>query len=198
MESAVKKNLIYIAIVLVSLAACKGQQHEKEIGEIAGIRGKLHQTDSVLALTNSDEAERFATEVRNNSQYVQFNINKIKDSLDFKTGLFLANYYDLLRRFESVAKGNKKLGQAVDSTLVNLDNLEHDLQNNTLAKEITPESAVERETEQANELYEHAVDLRSLFVKTKAGYDTLAPKMITYMAELNIRMAGNEPGANPK
>lgn len=181
---------LFTGILLAAFfAACNGAQHKEALEEIDGLRLKLKQTDSLLANVDREEAERLGTEVRNNSQFIQFNVNKIGDTLDFKTALFLTNYRSLLRGFETVDETHKRIGMAVDSITNNLGNLQHDIQNNSLAKGLTPEGCIEQEEEQVNEVYERAGELRSILESAKAGYDTLAPKVRDYMAELSIRLA---------
>jgi hypothetical protein len=191
-----KTYLITGLLGLTLLGSCNGAKHKEQLEEIDGLRKKLVRVDSVLATVDREEAERLGTEVRNNSQFIQFNVNKIGDTLDFKTALFLTNYRSLLRGFETVDETHKQIGSAVDSISNNLNNLQHDIENNSLAQGLTPEGCIEQEEEQINEVYEKAGELRSILQGAKAGYDTLAPKVRDYMAELSIKLAEkqNTPG----
>jgi hypothetical protein len=188
-KSVIKKHLIIGIIIAAFLSSCKGESHDKEMTDINNLRIKLVRTDSILKKIDQEEAERLATELKNNSQFIQFNINKIGDTIDFKTSLLLNNYHSLLPAFEAVADNHKKIAAAVDSTNTSLNYLEHDIQNNSLAKNLTPEGCIEQEEEQVNEMYEYAATLRPSFDKAKKGYDSLSPKIADYMKSLNQKLA---------
>jgi hypothetical protein len=116
--------------VAVLFFACKNEQHDKEIAQIGTIRNKLEMTDLLLKNVDHEMADRLGTEVKNNSQFIQFNINKIGDTIDFKTALFLSHYKTLQDQLEGIAENGEKLETAIDSTKKTLDNLEHDIVNN--------------------------------------------------------------------
>ena len=183
-----KKHLFYIAFAALAFSGCKNP-YEKELAQLEAVRKTLSAADSVLAITNAAEAERLAKEVRNNLQLVQFNINKIGDTIDFKTALLLTEFRSLAKSLESVEKSHKRIGMAVDSAANNLGNLEHDLMNKSLAKEFTAEAAVAAERRQAEDLYGRAKNLPLQLSTIKAGYDTLAPAINNYLAELKRRLA---------
>jgi len=145
-------------------------------------------TDLLLKNVDHEMAERLGTEVKNNSQFIQFNINKIGDTIDFKTALFLSNYKALLEGFEGIAENGDRLEIAIDSTKKTLDNLEHDIVNNTLAKGLTAAGCIKQEEEHVDEMYEYAGTMRSTLDKAKAGYDTLTPKVNEYMKVLNQKL----------
>lgn len=184
-----KKNFISILCTAAFLFSCNGTVHKEEIEEIGNLRSVLQQSDSVLGKIDREEAERLGTEVRNNSQFIQFNINKVGDTLDFKTGLLLTDYRSLLKSFETAEETHKKLKSAVDSTRMNLDNLEYDLKNNTLAQGLTPEACVEQETEQVNAIFDRSKEIYTLLNNAKGSYDTLAPKIADYIKLLNVKLA---------
>lgn len=176
-----KKHFGKIFVFIVMFAACKNAEHEKQISDINNLRAKLVKTDSILNSVDAERAEELETEVKNNSQFIQFNINKIADTIDFKTALFLSSYKMVQDAFGGLAENHKRIKTAADSTSKNLDNLEHDINNNSLAKGLTPESCIEQETEHVNEMYEFAAKLHSVFDRAKLGYDTLTPKINAYM-----------------
>src|ERR1044072_15535 len=129
-----KKHLAYGFAIALLLFSCKGEQHEKEIAEINSMRNKLEMTELLLKNVDHEMADRLGTEVQNNSQFIQFNINKIGDTIDFQTAIFLSNYKALHEGFEGIAENGERLEIAIDSTRKTLDNLEHDIVNNSLAK----------------------------------------------------------------
>lgn len=187
-----KTKLLTVFTASLLLFGCAGEKYEKELKEIETLRAKLSQSDSLLGKIDVESAERLGTEIRNNSQFVQFNINKIGDSIDFKTGTMMSHYGSLLRSFETVEKTHERLQSAIDSTRQNLDNLEYDLKHNSLAQGLTPAGSVELESEQVTAIYERSEQIRSMLDNAKKGYDTLAPKITGYMQFLNQRLAEKE------
>lgn len=184
-----KKQLIIAFSIVGVFFSCRGEQHEKEIAQINSMRNKLEMTDLLLKNVDLEMAERLGTEVKNNSQFIQFNINKIGDTIDFKTAVFLSNYKALLEGFEGVAENGERLEIAIDSTEKTLNNLEHDIVNNSLAKGLTAEGCLKQEEEHVNEMYEYAGTMRPILEKAKASYDTLTPKVNDYMKLLNQKLA---------
>ena len=193
-----KKYFFYTTIALAAFASCKNEPYKEEVEEIGRLRVKLVQTDSILKTVDAEDAERLGTEVRNNSQFIQFNLRKVGDTLDYPSALLLTNYQALLRGFETVDETHKKITMAIDSVEHSLDNLEHDLRNNSLAQGLSPEECVEEESEQVKELNDRSKELQPLFVNTKASYDTLAPKIRDYMGKLNQRLSEKQAEPNKK
>ncbi|MBI3510609.1 MAG: hypothetical protein HY064_08090 [Bacteroidetes bacterium] len=188
MKFRIARHLLIAFLPLLFLFSC-GERNDKEITEINSLRVKLSQTDSLLLKVDKDEAEKKEAELKNNAQFIQYNINLLGDTLDFKTALFLNYYRSLLRNYQTVADSYSKILLQADSSRRSLDNLEHDLKNNTLADGLTPEKCIESETERVNYLYQHAGDLRSMLEQAKSGYDTLSPKVAGFMAGLNMKLA---------
>lgn len=198
MKSVAKKHLIFGMAIVAVLSSCNGEKHEKEMAAINELRVKLHKTDSMLKNVDREDAERMAAELKNNAQFIQFDINKIGDTIDRKSALLLNNYHSLLPAYESVAENHKKISSAIDSTITSLNNLEHDIQNNSLAKNLTAESCIEQEEELVNEMYEYAGTMRSTIDKAKLGYDSLAGKISDYMKILNQKLADKQANAPKK
>src|ERR1044071_3713195 len=161
MEMIMKRHLVIMFSIAIVFVACKNAEHEKQMADINAIRVKLVKTDSMLNKVDAETAKRLETEVKNNSQFIQFNINKIADTIDFKTALFLSSYKMVQDALEGLVENHRRIKIAADSTSKNLDNLEHDINNNSLANGLTAESCIEQEEEHANEMYEFAGKLRS-------------------------------------
>jgi hypothetical protein len=183
-----KKVILYGTLIAAAFVACNSVSHEKELAEINKLRALLLKTDSLLGTVDHEEAEQLATEVKNNSQFIQFNITQIGDTIDFQTGVMISDYRALLKSFEIVDDSYKSLSSAVDSVAKNLDNLEHDLKNNSLSNSLTPEGCIAQEKDQANTIYERAGEIRSMQIEAKTKYDSLAPKIKDYMLQLNQAM----------
>ncbi|CAN5815005.1 hypothetical protein BH11BAC7_BH11BAC7_02240 [soil metagenome] len=184
-----KLNLIAGIFLITTISSCVREKHEKELTEINSLRAELLKTDSLLNKTDLEFAERMAAEVKNNTQFIQFNLKKLGDTVDFKTYKLLSNYGSLLPAFEKVAENHKHLSAAIDSTNKSLNNLAHDFERNSLAKNLSPETCIQQEKEQVNGMYEFAGTMRSSLSRAKAGYDTLAPKIAEYMKMLNQKLA---------
>jgi hypothetical protein len=165
------------------------EKHDKELAEITSLRAELLRTDSLLSKTDLEFAERMAAEVKNNTQFIQFNLKKLGDTVDFKTYKLISNYGSLLPAFEKVAENHKHLSAAIDSTNRSLNDLEHDFEKNSLAKNLTPEFCIQQEKAQIKEMYDYVGIMRSSLGKAKSGYDTLAPKIADYMKLLNRQLA---------
>jgi hypothetical protein len=187
-----KLHLIAGILLITTLSSCVREKHEKELVEINSLRTALNHTDSVLSKTDLELAERMAAEVKNNTQFIQFNLHELGDSVDFKTYKLISNYGSLLPAFEKVAENHKHLSAAIDSTNKSLDNLVHDLEKNSLAKNLTPESCIQNEKEQVNGMYEFAGAMRSSLDRAKSGYDTLTPKIAEYIKQLNQKLADKQ------
>lgn len=184
------KLILIVGIFLITtMSSCVRERHEKELSQINSLRAELLKTDSLLGKTDLEFAERMAAEVKNNTQFIQFNLKKLGDTVDFKTYKLLSNYGSLLPAFEKVAENHKHLSAAIDSTNKSLDNLAHDFEKNSLSKNLAPDACIQQEKEQVNGMYEFAGTMRSSLGRAKAGYDTLAPKIAEYMKSLNQKLA---------
>jgi hypothetical protein len=184
-----KKHLFIVIVAAAMLVACKNEKNEKALAGIKDLRVKLAGTDCILTSVVRSEIDKLESEVKNNSQFIQFNVGKVGDTLDFKTALLLTDYRALRKQFAGYSEDHKRLTAAVDSASKSLDNLEHDLMNNTLAEGLTPEGSLKQEEEQVNQMYDFALDLRSGFTAAKLEHDTLAPKISDYMRLLNEKLA---------
>jgi hypothetical protein len=189
-----KSDLMILAILLTSLTACVREKHEKELAEINALRLQLSGTDSLLLKTDLEFAERMAAEIKNNTQFIQFNLHTLGDTMDLKTYTLVSNYGSLLPAFEKVAENHKHLATSIDSTNKSLDNLAHDLEKNSLAKNLSPDWAVQHEKEQVSSMYEFAGEMRSSLNRAKNGYDTLSPKIAAYIKFLNQKLADKQGG----
>lgn len=187
-----KLHLIAGIFLITAMSSCVKDKHEKELAEIASLRAELVRTDSLLGKTDLEFAERMAAEVKNNTQFIQFNLKKLGDTVDFKTYKLISNYGSLLPAFEKVAENHKHLSAAIDSTDKSLTDLAHDFEKNSLAKNLTPETCIQQEKAQIKEMYDYIGIMRSSLGKAKAGYDTLSPKIADYMKLLNQKLADKQ------
>jgi len=176
---------VIIALLGVS---CKGPAHEAELKTIDSLKHVLAQTDSVLALVNIEEVKIRHDEMHNNMQFIQINIDKMGDTLDFKTGLYLSEYKQLRKQLRLIQSGVVQNAALADSVMKNLNDFEHDLKNNTLDKSVNLEGAMAAEKMQVNALYQGSLNLPKLFIGSRASYDTLSPKVNAFVDQLSTKM----------
>ena len=188
MKIVFMKYLIVGIIFSTFFYSCKFEKHEKEISGINLLRIQLSSTDSLLKNVDVALVERIVIDLQNNSKLIQFNINKIGDTLDFKTASFLNSYRLLLPFFMKVANDHNKIAVAIDSTKLNLTNLEHDILNNSLAQNLTPDACLLLEQEQVKAMYDCAVTLRSTLDEVSKTLDSLSPQIALYIKEQNQKV----------
>jgi hypothetical protein len=178
-----------LAVVVALLgSSCKGPAHEAELKTIDSLKNVLAQTDSVLALVNVEEVKTRHDEMHNNMQFIQINIDKMGDTLDFKTGLYLSEYKQLRKQLQLIKSGVVQNSALVDSVMKNLNDFEHDLKNNTLDKSVNLEGAIAAEKMQVNALYQGSLNLPKLFIESRTAYDTLSPKVNAFVDQLSTKM----------
>ncbi|HEU4716543.1 MAG TPA: hypothetical protein VFU15_01865 [Bacteroidia bacterium] len=188
-------HLLFGMIVAAFLGGCKGPAYDKELGEVSALRTKLDAADSMLKGIDVEMTEKLAEETESNFSYIQVAIAKIGDTLDWKSALLLTNFQQVKEGFESVSSNVDRLKAAIDSTRSNLENLDHDLKNNSLSRTLTPQDCIEQETEHVNAISEAIDELKEKIEGRKKAYDTLSPKIQTYILQLNQRL--NEKGQSP-
>ncbi|MGL5888451.1 MAG: hypothetical protein ACRC3B_01120 [Bacteroidia bacterium] len=185
MKSAV---LVFSAVVVLFAASCGVPEvNTKVAGEVEKLQVNLIATDSALKKIDAEKSEELAEIIKNNSQFIQGSMNKIGDTIDFKTGLLLTDYRSLYKDFEVVKKNCEGLSRAIDSTQMNLSNLISDLKSNTLAPGLTPDSALAYETRQAAQLDAYVRDIQTRYNNAQAAYDTLAPRVEVYIEGVKAR-----------
>ena len=116
------------------------------------------------------------------------NKDKMGDTLDFKTGLYLSEYKQLRKQLRLIQSGVVQNTALVDSVMKNLNDFEHDLKNNTLDKSVNLEGAMAAEKMQVNALYQGSLNLPKLFIESRASYDTLSPKVNAFVDQLSTKM----------
>ncbi|GAB4131225.1 MAG: hypothetical protein Fur0041_01400 [Bacteroidia bacterium] len=183
------KNLLTFAFSgLLLWSSCSSPDYSKELAEIDALRVTVVRTDSVLKRIDKERAELLHKEISTNAQYIQFNVNKLKDTLDKNTAFLLTEYKALRKEFELVADQHKKLSAALDSINMSLDNLQHDLKNKSLAEGLVAADCVKKESEQVNEAYKIAGEMRSIYDQSLIAFDSLSPKVKDYIQVMNSKL----------
>jgi hypothetical protein len=184
-----KKHLVYGLIISALFVSCGGPDRTAELKTVDSLTKVLDQTDSVLASLNLDDVKKRADEVAGNRKYIQFNVNMLKDTLDFNTALMLTEYREAGKFFDKVKSEVLHVERSVDSARVSLGNLKHDLENNSLAEGIDLNASLANERTQVNEMKAYAESLKSMAAAAVASHDTLAPKVNAYVKLMNEKLS---------
>ena len=195
MDQLIKRNfkmksavIAFAALSMLLAAACSVPEvNNKVAGEVEKLQIRLIATDSALKKIDAEKAEELAKTIKSNSQFIQASMNQVRDTIDFNTGLMLTDYRSLYKDFEVVKKNCEGLSRAIDSTQMNLNNLVSDLRSNTLAKGLTPDSALAYETRQAAQLDTYVKDIQMRYTNSLTAYDSLAPRVQVYIEGVKAR-----------
>jgi hypothetical protein len=186
------KNLGFFASIVIALllVTCKGEDYSHELSEIDSLKKVLVSTDSLIASLNTVDISRRTQDIADNSKFIQFNVNKKGDTLDYSTALLLTAYRETGNKYSFVNSEIVRLSNAIDSMTIGLENLKHDLENHSLAKGIDGKASVVHESTQVNAIHSYASELRTSLEKTRKSYDTLLPKINAYVNRMNAQIAG--------
>ncbi|MFM2017069.1 MAG: hypothetical protein RL007_725 [Bacteroidota bacterium] len=184
-----KKHLVYAIAASSLLFSCGGPDRTAELKTVDSLNQVLNATDSIIASLNLDDVKKRADEVANNRKYIQFNVNMLKDTLDFNTALMLTEYREAGKFFDKIKNEAQHVDRSVDSARVSLNNLKHDLENNSLAEGIDLNASLASERVQAAEMKAYAENLQVMVKATVASHDTLAPKVNVYVKQLNEKLS---------
>lgn len=185
--------LLFTSVITLLLVTCKGEDYTRELSEIDSLRKVLNTTDSLLVSFNSSDITKRAQDIADNSKFIQFNVNKLGDTLDYGTALLLAEYGRAGERFRQANEEMIRIANAIDSMEVNLDNLKHDLENHSLSENVDGKASVIHETSQVNVIYTAAETLKSSLNNTRRSYDTLLPKVNSYVQWMTTRTSAQIP-----
>src|SRR5688572_13198173 len=88
------KNLALVGALAIGLLLvnCRGEDYTHELSVIDSLKRELANTDSFITSLNRADITRRAEEITSNSKFIQFNVNRIKDTLDYSTALLLTQY----------------------------------------------------------------------------------------------------------
>lgn len=180
--------ILFSTVALLWMTACGvPEANSRAADEVEKLQADLVKTDSALRKIDVDKAEGIARIIKNNSQYIQSNMNNMKDTLDFKTGLVLTDYRALYKDLDAVKKNTRGLSTAIDSMQINLGNLISDLRSNTLSDGLTADSALAYEKRQALQLAAFVKEVDTRLKSALAQYDTLSPRVDSYINEMKLK-----------
>jgi hypothetical protein len=178
-----------VSLIALLLVTCKGEDYSHELSEIDSLKKVLVSTDSLIASLNTADINRRIQDIADNSKFIQFNMNKLGDTLDYSTALLLTEYRETGTRYRFVNDETLRLSNAIDSMNKGLDNLKHDLENHSLAKGIEGKASVVHESTQVNAIRSYAVELKSSLESTRKSFDTLLPKVNAFVNRMSVRVA---------
>lgn len=188
------KQHLLIALVIGSLlVTCKGEDYSHEIGVIDSLKTVLDSTDSLINSLNRSDISKRGEEITNNSKFIQFNVNRLKDTLDFSTALLLTEYRKTGETYKQMDSELERLSNAIDSARIGLDNLKHDLSNHSLAESVPAATSVQHESTQVFQIRSYAEDLAKSLESTRRSYDTLLPKVNSFVQKLNAQTGPDIP-----
>ncbi len=182
-------HLPYIIVIALLLVTCKGEDYSHELSEIDSLKKVLGSTDSLIASLNTADIARRTQDIADNSKFIQFNVNKLGDTLDYSTALLLTEYRETGNRYSFVNSEVERLSNAIDSMNRGLENLKHDLENHSLAEGIDGKASVVHESTQVNAIHSYANELKTSLENTRKSYDTLLPKVNEYVNMMSARVA---------
>lgn len=186
-------HLVGAFVIGLLLVNCKGEDYTRELGMIDSLKNELAATDSLITSLNRADIAKRAEEITNNSKFIQFNVNKIKDTLDFSTALLLTQYKNTGDAYKRMEQELDNLNSAIDSASIGLENLKHDLANHSLAEGMEAGSSVQHECTQIYQIKTTANDLAKSLENTRKSYDTLLPKVNTFVKKLSVQTTPDIP-----
>lgn len=184
-----RPQLVFVSLIGLLLVTCKGEDYTHELSAIDSLKKVLVVTDSVIASFNTTDITKRAEEISNNSKFIQYNVNKLTDTLDYSTALMLTEYRETGNKYRYMNEEVIRLSIAIDSMNRGLDNLKHDLQNHSLAEGIDGKASVVHETSQVSQINSYVQELKSSLANTRRSYDTLLPKVNAYVLRMSAKVA---------
>jgi hypothetical protein len=188
-----KPHLLFALVIGSLLVTCKGEDYSHEIGVIDSLKTVLDSTDSLINSLNRSDISKRGEEITNNSKFIQFNVNRLKDTLDFSTALLLTEYRKTGETYKKMETELKRLNDVIDSARIGLDNLKHDLSNHSLAENVSAGTSVQHESTQVFQIRSYAEDLAKSLESTRRSYDTLLPKVNSFVNKLNTQTGPDIP-----
>lgn len=182
-------RLLFIGVIAVLLVNCRGEDYTQELGIIDSLENVLVSTDSMIVSLNRADIAKRGNDIDANSKFIQFNVNKSGDTLDYSTALLLTQYKKAGEAYHDMDKQLGKLNNTIDSARLSLENLKHDLANNSLEEGLDARSSVLNETTQVNEIHSYAIDLKKSLEDTRRSYDTLLPKVNAFVQRISADVA---------
>lgn len=184
-----KLQLLFASVIALLLVTCKGEDYSRELSEIDSLKRVLNSTDSTLMAMNPEEITRRAQDITDNSKFIQYNVTKLGDTLDYSTALLLSAYGQTGDKYRWVNDEIERLDNAIDSMNFALDNLKHDMENHSMAEGLDGKASVIHEKVQVNVISAYTGVLKSSLNNTRRSYDSLLPKVNAFVELMSARVA---------
>lgn len=182
-------HLACVALIAILAVTCKGEDYSHELSEIDSLKKVLVATDSLIGSLNTADINRRVQDIADNSKFIQYNVNKLGDTLDYSTALLLTEYRETGNKYRFVSEAAARLRNTIDSMTIGLSNLKHDLDNHSLAEDVNGKASVVYESSQVNAIRSYAVELKTSLENTRKSFDTLLPKVNDYVNRMSVRVA---------
>jgi hypothetical protein len=180
---------VIAAAAVIATGCSSGPKYPALVKTVDSLRGELLKTDSLLKTVDKEEAEMYAKNiVARNDSAVAF-INMLADTITRADAEKLTNYRSLRKVFATYADNYDRYRNASDTLTMNLNNLAHDLQNNSLAEGLDPAKSVEHEKEVTAELVNEISYLVPLVKRSMLTHDSLYPGIKSYLNEMAAKVA---------
>lgn len=184
-----KLHLLFAVVIAFLLVTCKGQDYSRELSEIDSLKSVLNSTDSMLMALNPEEISRRAQDITDNSKFIQYNVTRLGDTLDYSTALLLSAYGQAGDNYRRVNEEIERLDNAIDSMNLALDNLKHDMENHSMAEGLDGKASVIHEKVQVNVIAAYTGVLKSSLNNTRRSYDSLLPRVNTFVQQISARVS---------
>lgn len=188
MKKGIATYVIAVAVVIAT-GCSSGPKHPALVKTVDSLRGELIKTDSLLKMVNKEAAEAYAKNiVARNDSAVAF-INMLADTISRADAEKLTNYRSLRKVFATYAENYDRYRRASDTLTLNLNNLAHDLQHNSMAEGLDPVQSVAHEKEVTTELITEISYMVPLIKRSMHTHDSLYPGIKSYLNEMAAKVA---------
>lgn len=180
---------VIAAAAVIATGCSSGPKYPALVKTVDSLRGELLKTDSLLKMVDKEDAEAYAKNiVARNDSAVAF-INMLADTITRTDAEKLTNYRSLRKVFATYADNYDRYRRASDTLTMNLNNLAHDLQHNSLAEGLDPAKSVEHEKAVTAELVNEISYLVPLVKRSMHTHDSLYPGIKSYLNEMAAKVA---------
>lgn len=188
MKKRIATYVIAAATVIVS-GCSSGPKNPALVKTVDSLRGEFIKTDSLLKTVTKETAEMYARNiVARNDSAVAF-INMLADTITRADAEKLTNYRSLRKVFSTYADNYDRYRRASDTLTMNLNNLAHDLQHNSMAEGLDPAKSVAHEKEVTGELVAEISYMVPLLKRSMHIHDSLYPGIKSYLNEMAAKAA---------
>lgn len=184
-------TVLSIVVPMVTGTGCD-QKTPKDPASLAAADSllmKLKQADSLLKTVDREEVEEHSEKIETDLRAVKPAIHAVGDSMAYNEALLVTDYESAGEVFEAFGEDIKKLPPRMDSMSKDLQNLAHDLRENSLAEGLDPKKCINEERDKVTRISDYVNLLVPRVNQMMKKADTLEPRFRQYMQDLNNKMA---------